>query len=380
MRYTIALSLTSLLTTTAALAEVPRVVTDIPPVHSLVAMVMGDLGQPVLLMDRGGNAHDLQLRPSQAAAIADAQLAVWMGPAMAPWMERALAGLGAAVPRLTLLEVEGTHLQEFGEEHDHDHEDAGEAGHDHDHAKEAGHDHDHDHADKAGHDHDHDHADKAGHDHDHDHADKAGHDHDHDHGNKAEHDHDHDHAKESGHDHSGHSHSGLDPHAWLDPHNIEHWLPVIAAELSRLDPANSATYEANAKAGAEVIEALEAEIAAILEPVKDRPLVVFHDAYGYFAGHFGIKVVGAVRLGDASSPGAARLRDLRAGLESGMALCAFPEVGHDPALVVQMTEGTGVRIGGMLDPAGAALTPGAGLYPDLMRGLARTVADCLSAG
>jgi len=378
MRYTIALSLASLLTSTAAIAEVPRVVTDIPPVHSLVAMVMGDLGTPALIMDRGGNAHDLQLRPSQAASIAEAQLAVWTGAAMAPWMERALSGLGEGVPRLTLLEVDGTHVQDFGAagEHDHDHDD--------DHAEEAGHDHDHDHAKEAGHDHDHDHAKEAGHDHDHDHAKEAGHDHDHDHAKEEGQDHDHDHAKEAGHDHdhdhAGHSHSGLDPHAWLDPHNAEHWLEVIAAELSRLDPDNAATYAANSAAGAKVIEALEGEISAILEPVKGMPFVVFHDAYGYFAGHFGLTVAGSVRLGDASSPGAARLRELRAGLEGGTALCAFPEAGHDAALVVQMTEGTGVRVGGLLDPAGVALAPGVGLYADLMRGLAVTIADCLSEG
>ena len=40
MRYII----TFLLTASPALAEVPRVVTDIPPVHALVAQVMGDLG------------------------------------------------------------------------------------------------------------------------------------------------------------------------------------------------------------------------------------------------------------------------------------------------------------------------------------------------
>ncbi|MBL9049588.1 MAG: zinc ABC transporter substrate-binding protein, partial [Tabrizicola sp.] len=46
MRYII----TAVLASTPALAEVPSVVTDIPPVHALVAEVMGDLGQPELLL------------------------------------------------------------------------------------------------------------------------------------------------------------------------------------------------------------------------------------------------------------------------------------------------------------------------------------------
>ena len=44
-----------LLTTTAALAEVPRVATDIAPVHSLVAQVMGELGEPALLVRPGAS-------------------------------------------------------------------------------------------------------------------------------------------------------------------------------------------------------------------------------------------------------------------------------------------------------------------------------------
>ena len=52
MRYTISLCLASLALATPLQAEVPRVVTDIPPVHALVAQVMGDLGTPELLLGK----------------------------------------------------------------------------------------------------------------------------------------------------------------------------------------------------------------------------------------------------------------------------------------------------------------------------------------
>ena len=81
MRYTISLAMASLVAL-PALAEVPAVVTDIAPVHALVAMVMGDLGTPVLLLDKGADPHDFQLRPSQAQAVATAGLVVWIGPQM----------------------------------------------------------------------------------------------------------------------------------------------------------------------------------------------------------------------------------------------------------------------------------------------------------
>ena len=56
MRYII----TFLAAATPALGEVPQVVTDIPPVHSLVAQVMGDLGEPVLLLERGAENPVIQ--------------------------------------------------------------------------------------------------------------------------------------------------------------------------------------------------------------------------------------------------------------------------------------------------------------------------------
>ncbi|NEX45886.1 zinc ABC transporter substrate-binding protein [Pseudotabrizicola algicola] len=365
MRYIISFLLAS--TALPALAEVPRVVTDVPPVHAIAAQVMGDLGQPELLLDRGANAHSYQMRPSQAASLADAGLVIWIGPELTPWMERALNGLSPDVPRLALLASEGTFRQNYGETGGHDHAHEAE-GHDHGHAEEkaAGKHEGHDHAE-----HDHDHAQEAkaedhGHDHDH-----AGHDH-------AEHDHaGHDHAGHDHADHGDHAHSGLDPHAWLDPANAKVWVGAIAAELARLDPENAATYQANAAAAQARIDALDAELSALLTPVAGQPFVVYHDAYGYFASHYGLNVAGTVALGDASSPGAARLRELSQTVAAEDGLCLFPEAQHDPALVVQMADGTTARIGAALDPEGSTIEPGPDAYDALMRALATNIVACL---
>lgn len=303
MRYIITMLLAS--TALPALAEVPTVVTDIPPVHSLVAQVMGDLGAPVLLLGKGADEHDFQLRPSQAGDVAGAGLVVWIGPELTPWLETALQNRPEGAAALALLDAPGTVRQGYADAGEHDHDSAAEE----------------------------------------DHTD-------------------------------GDEHSGEDPHAWLDPGNAKVWLGLIAAELSRLDPDNAATYAANADAAGLGIDALDGEVAAILAPVKGKPLVTFHDAFGYFAGHYGLTIAGSIALGDASSPGAQRLTELRATLEAGEVLCILPEVQHDPALVTQMAEGTGAKIGGALDPVGSALEPGAGTYAALLKGMAETIADC----
>lgn len=304
MRYIITLAFAS----TPALAEVPAVVTDIPPVHALVAQVMGDLGQPELLLAKGADEHDFQLKPSQARAVADADLVVWIGPELTPWLDGALATRPEGAATLGLLDADGTFTRAYGE------------------TTEEPDDHGHD---------------------------------------------------DHGHDHS---HDDLDPHAWLDPDNARLWLQLIAAELGRLDPEHAATYQANAAAAVEKVIALESDLAAMLAPVQGKPVVTFHDAYGYFAAHFGLTLAGSIALGDAASPGAQRLNELRSTMEAGEVLCIFPEAQHDPALVAQMAEGTGVRVGGALDPVGSTLEPGPGAYAALLTGMAETIAGCLTEG
>jgi len=315
MRYIISFCLASILTLpaliTPASAEVPRVVTDVPPIGSLVAQVMGDLGAPVVLLDKGADAHAFQLRPSQAADLAAAQAIIWIGPEMTPWLDRA-AGINTGAVDLRLLSVPGTLVQPFAEGHEDD--------------------------------------DAAAHNH----AAAA-----------------HDHAAEA------HDHGDLDPHAWLDPANAGLWLGEIARTFSDLDPDNAATYAANARAAQADLLQLDADLKVQLAPAQGHPLVVFHNAYGYFAGHYGLNVVGAVSDGDAANPGAAHLRALQATMAEAP-VCLFPEVNHDPKLLAVLADATGVRVGAALDPEGSALPNGPALYADLMRALAAAIAGCVA--
>ncbi|MBL9053509.1 MAG: zinc ABC transporter substrate-binding protein [Tabrizicola sp.] len=122
----------------------------------------------------------------------------------------------------------------------------------------------------------------------------------------------------------------------------------------------------------------KAEAKALLDPVKDRPFVTFHDAYGYYSTYFGLTSVGSISIGDASTPGAARLSALRAELEAGSVACIFPEAQHDSGLVEQIVDGTGVKIGGTLDPVGSTIEPGPEAYPTLLLSIATTLSECLA--
>ena len=71
----------------ATLAEVPRVTVDIPPVYSLVATVMGDVGTPELFIQPGASPHGYSLRPSEASALDSADLVIWVSDSLTPWLE-----------------------------------------------------------------------------------------------------------------------------------------------------------------------------------------------------------------------------------------------------------------------------------------------------
>lgn len=124
----------------AAQAEAPAVATDIPPVHSLVARVMEGVGSPALIVSPGASPHGYSLRPSQAGILQQADLVVWTGAELTPWLAGPISALAGKAASLELLEIPGTTLLEYREgamfqPHDH-----GDHDHDHDHSHDHGHD------------------------------------------------------------------------------------------------------------------------------------------------------------------------------------------------------------------------------------------------
>ncbi len=354
------LSFTAALMGTAAYADAPRVAVDIAPVHSLVARVMEGLGTPDLVVQSGASPHEYRLRPSEAAALQNADLVFWVGADLTPWLSDTIETLAGDAGVTSLLESDGTIELEFREgalfeAHDHDDHDDHEEGHD-DH--EEGHD-DHD-------DHEDDHAEK-------DHDDHKDDDHDEHKDEHADEDHD-EHEEHAGHE--GHDHGAHDPHAWLSPKNAMTWLNVIAGQLSAVDPENAGTYFANAAAGRAEIDAMMGEINATLEPVRGQQFIVFHDAYQYFENDFDFPASGAISIGDASDPSPARIAEIQARIADEGVDCVLSEPQFNAGLVATVLDGSSAQTG-VIDPHGSDLTLGAALYPNLIRNMATALAGCL---
>lgn len=341
------LTLAAALMAGTAMADVPRVAVDIAPVHSLVTRVMEGLGTPSLIVQSGASPHEYSLRPSEAQALQDADLVFWIGEDLTPWMEDSIGTLAGDAVVTTLLDADGTVLLDIRE---------GALFEAHSHGNE-------EHADGEDHDHE-EHADDEAHDHE-DHAEEDDHDHQ-EHGGAEDHD-----------DHHDHAHGDHDPHAWLSPENAANWLNVIAARLSAADPDNAGAYYANAAAAREEIAAVSSEVNASLDPVRDGRFIVFHDAYQYFETAFDFPASGAISIGDATDPSPARIAEIQDRIADENIQCVLSEPQFNPGLVATVMGGSAAKTS-VLDPLGSGLETGAGLYPQLLRSLANSLADCLS--
>lgn len=136
--------LSALTLTGAALAAGPalaqtsslKVVATIKPVHALVSQVMGDTGTPSLIVSGSASLHSYAMKPSDARAIADADLVVRVSEALEPFAAKALKSLSKKAAIVSLINAPGVATLKVRETPDfeqHAHASAGKhAGHDHD--------------------------------------------------------------------------------------------------------------------------------------------------------------------------------------------------------------------------------------------------------
>ncbi|OWV74215.1 zinc transporter [Rhizobium sp. N122] len=303
-------------------ADAPVIVTSIKPIHSLVAAIMQGVGEPELIVDGAASPHTYSLKPSNARALQEAKVIFWTGPGLEAFLEKPLQALGSKASIAELDNAPGLVKLPFREggafephEDGDEHHGASAEGEDHDHAADTGHDHDH---------------------------------------------------------------GAFDTHLWLDPMNAKAMAAMITTTLVAADPANALTYQANAKALDDELTALDKEIAATVAPVKNKPFIVFHDAYQYFEHRYGIRVAGSITVSPETIPGAERVSEIHRKVGELGATCVFAEPQFEPRLVSVVTEGTSAR-SGVLDPEAATLKAGPDLYFTLMRGIAESMKDCLSS-
>ena len=309
--------------------ETKGVITTIQPINSLISAVIGNTGKTISLIPAEISPHEFKLKPSDAKKMQEGNIIFYISKHLESDVVKVFDNLPKNIKIVDLLEETGIeHLSirdnEAWERHDH---------HGHD---------DHD---------------------------------DHDKHSKKHDDHDHDkHAKKHD-DHDDHQ-TKDDVHIWLSPDNAIKIINKANKVLSLYYPQNAKIYDENTKIMIDKINKLKAELTKDLAPIKDKPYVVFHDAYQYFEKAFGLNAVGSVALeGDiASSP--KQVSYIKEKIVKLKASCVFQEPQFDSKLVKIVVEGTNAQIG-TLDPLGVGIKDEKDFYLQLLRNMAKSLKECL---
>ena len=339
-----------------------KVVASIKPIHSLASYLMDGVGKPDLIVDGYASPHGFAMKPSHAKMLQEADLIFWVGEDLEAFLEKPLKSIAKKAEKIELMATKNLNVLNFRErnifdEHDHD-----DHGHD-DHAKKKDDHDDHD-------DHDHDKKAKKDDDHDHDHeTTKKKDDHDHDHDSHAK--------KEDGHDdhddHDGHHHGEFDPHIWLDPINAKAILNEMVEHLIENDAANASIYKKNLDKALNEVDKLTMNVMTDLN--KSTASIVFHDAYQYFEERFNVNVLGAFTVNTDVMPGAEQLKEIREIIEHDNVSCVFSEPQFNPDIINAVAKDMNIKTG-VLDPLGATLNPGKGLYFDLIKNMSSSFKGC----
>ena len=317
-----------------------KVVASIKPIHSLVSYVMDGVDKPDVIVDGYNSPHGFSLKPSHAKMIENADLIIWVGEDLEAFLEKPLDTIAKKAVNIEVMDLKGIKKLKFREKNIFE----GHDDHGHDEHKEHGHKEDkHD---------------------DHGHKEDK-HDEHKEHGHKED--------KHDDHGHEGHAHGEHDPHLWLDPMNAKVIVKEVTKQLVKLDPENGSKYKANSKKAIADLDALTKSIKKDLK--KDLRFVVFHDAYQYFENRFGIQVLGALTVNADVMPGAEKLAEIREVIEHEKVNCLFSEPQFNPSIIKSIAKDTKVKTG-VLDPLGATLDKGKGMYQKLLKDMSSSFKGC----
>lgn len=119
---------------------------------------------------------------------------------------------------------------------------------------------------------------------------------------------------------------GIDAHLWLNPNTMPTIADAVAAALAEKDPANAATFTANAASLTERFTALDGLYRTGLVSCERDTIVVTHPAFGYLTDAYGLTQVGVSGFDEETEPSPARLADIGAAAKAaGVTTILFAE-------------------------------------------------------
>jgi manganese/iron transport system substrate-binding protein len=145
---------------------------------------------------------------------------------------------------------------------------------------------------------------------------------------------------------SGEEPGTQNPHLFMDVKYTELYVDEIATALKASDAAHATQYDAQAAAYKQGLEALDASVRARIAtiPEANRRLVVFHDAFPYFAREYGITIVGVAVAAPGQDPSAGYTAQLISAIKAAGVKAIFSESQFPAKLIEQLAAETGAKV------------------------------------
>lgn len=165
------------------------------------------------------------------------------------------------------------------------------------------------------------------------------------------------------------------PHYHLNPRNMAAIALGLGGVFASADPAHEAEYRKNAAAAEQELNALDAELAQTLAPLRGEPVVAYHATLDYFFLHYGFDVVGFVEPKPGIKPSPVSLLALEKTMRDRKVKLLIVENYEDLKIASKVASDTGART--VVIPSYTGGAPDAQTYPALMRTIAK---DLLGGG
>ena len=164
------------------------------------------------------------------------------------------------------------------------------------------------------------------------------------------------------------------PHIWLSLKNARRMCAEIAAVLSARSPEDREYYTASLNAYSNKLDALDREIIALFEPVRNRRFFQWHPAWNYFADDYGLTVAGTLQKGHGETVSVRGFKELVDTARRGkIRIVTIGLRVHSPETLSLVKEIDGIQV--VLDTIGDPSVPARDSYLKLMEYNAALLAE-----
>lgn len=168
---------------------------------------------------------------------------------------------------------------------------------------------------------------------------------------------------------------GENAHVWVSVSNCIIQVQTIAEELSKIDPEHAEQYHKNADDYIARLENLKNDMHAIIDPLPNKKIVTFHEAFPYFAQEFNLDIVGVIEREPGTAPSPSELTDIINQVKNMPTKALFAEPQYSSTAANAIANETGATIY-TLDPVVTGKDD-ANAYIEAMQKNAQTLQEAL---